>query len=101
MDLPAAEAAIARAKLAAAEAHAYDGDGKLIHPQLLDSYRKRAEATDRYAEDADNFMAGIRSHFDVMQIAIAAGRAELIRLHRDRQIEVEVLHNLERDLDFE
>lgn len=46
-------------------------------------------------------MADIRSHFDVMLKAIAAGRAELIRLHRQGQIEDEVLHDLERDLDLE
>jgi CPA1 family monovalent cation:H+ antiporter len=101
MDLAASEAAIARAKLAAAEQRAYAGDGKLIHPQLLESYRKRAEATSRYAKDADAFMAGIQSHFDVTLAVIAAGRAELIRLHRSGQIEDEVLHELERDLDFE
>jgi CPA1 family monovalent cation:H+ antiporter len=101
MDLAASEAAVARAKLAAAEIHAFAPDGTLIHPQLLESYRKRAEVTDRYAEDADAFMAGIQSHFDVVLTTIAAGRAELIRLHRDGQIEDEVLHEVERDLDFE
>ena len=101
MDLPASEAAVARAKAAEAEIRAYDSDGALIHPQLLDMYRKRSEATDRYAGDAENFMADIRSHFDVMLAAIAAGRAELIRLHRKGQIEDEVLHDLERDLDLE
>lgn len=101
MDLPASEAAVARAKAVEAEKRAYDSDGTLIHPQLLETYRKRADATDRYAGDADSFMAGIRSHFDVMLAAIAAGRAELIRLHRHGQIEDEVLHDLERDLDLE
>jgi len=33
--------------------------------------------------------------------AVAAGRKELIRLHRQGEIEDEVLHNLERDLDLE
>src|SRR3954471_23470300 len=33
MDLPLSEAAVARAKLAAAQANAYSADGKLIHPQ--------------------------------------------------------------------
>lgn len=101
MGLPASEAAVARAKVAAVEIHAYAPDGTLVHPQLLETYRKRAEATDRYADDAPAFMAGIRSHFDVMLAAIAAGRAELIRLHRQGQIEDEVLHDLERDLDLE
>jgi len=101
MDLAASEAAVARAKLAAAETHAHAPDGTLIHPQLLESYRKRAEVTDRYAEDAETFMAGIQSHFDVVLTTIAAGRAELIRLHHAGQIEDEVLHEVERDLDFE
>jgi len=46
-------------------------------------------------------MAGIRTHFDVVLIALAAGRAELIRIHRAGLIEDEVLHELERDLDIE
>lgn len=71
------------------------------HPRLLKKLRQRAEATARYADDADAFMADFRPHFDVLLTAIAAGRAELIRLHRDGQIEDEVLHDLERDLDLE
>jgi monovalent cation/hydrogen antiporter len=46
-------------------------------------------------------MADIQSHFDIMLVVIAAGRAELVRLHREGLIEDEVLHELERDLDFE
>ncbi|MEA3017207.1 MAG: monovalent cation/hydrogen antiporter [Sphingomonadales bacterium] len=101
MDLPASEAAVARAKLAAVESYAYDADGTLVHPQLLDTYRQRAAATDRYARDADGFMSDLSPHFDGILAAIAAGRAELVRLHRAGQIEDEVLHDLERDLDFE
>ena len=101
MSLPDAEAAVARAKLRAAEARAYDQECKLIHPQLLDLYQSRARATERYARDRDGFMAGIQSHFDVMLIAIAEGRSELIRLHREGKIEDEVLRDLERDLDLE
>ncbi|MEO7177420.1 MAG: Na+/H+ antiporter [Allosphingosinicella sp.] len=101
MDLPASEAAVARAKLAAAERHAFGPDGALLHPQLLETYRKRAEATDRYAGDSETFMADLRPHFDVMLKAIAAGRADLIRQHRQGLIEDETLHDLERDLDLE
>ncbi|GAA4015489.1 hypothetical protein GCM10022280_12800 [Sphingomonas swuensis] len=101
MSLAEAEAAIARAKLQAAEARAYDSDGQLIHPQLLDMYQSRARATERYAREPDGFMKGIQTHFEVMLAAIATGRAELIRLHREGQIEDEVLHDLERDLDLE
>lgn len=101
MDLAAAEAAIARAKRVEVEARAYDGDGTLRHPRLLDEYRKRDDATRRYANDTGAFMPGIRAHFDVILAAVAAGRTKLIHLHRQGLIEDEVLHDLERDLDLE
>ncbi len=96
-----AEAAIARAKRIEVEARAYDAEGKLIHPRLLEEYRKRDHVTERYAGDAGTYMPGIRAHFDMVLAAVAAGRKELIRLHREGEIEDEVLHNLERDLDLE
>lgn len=101
MTLAASEAAVAKAMSDCVEIHAYDADGKLIHPQLLERFRKRSEITTRYAADADSFMQGLRTHFDVTLIALAAGRAELIRIHRAGLIEDEVLHELERDLDVE
>lgn len=101
MTLAASEAAIAHARTKAVEAHAYAPDGTLIHPKLLEEYRKRLEIVQRYAADAESFMVGIRTHFDVVLIALAAGRAELIRIHRAGLIEDEVLHELERDLDIE
>jgi CPA1 family monovalent cation:H+ antiporter len=101
LDLPAAEAAIAHAKRTAVEERAYAPDGTLIHPRLLQEYRGRAEATERYAGEAEVFMPNIRAHFDVVLAAVAAGRTELVRLHREGRIEDEVLHDLERDLDLE
>lgn len=101
MSLAAAEAAIARAKRTEVEARAVDGEGVLRHPRLLEEYRKRDEATRRYADDTGKFMPGIRAHFDVILAAVAAGRSKLIHLHRKGLIEDEVLHDLERDLDLE
>lgn len=101
MNLAAAEAEIARAKRVEVEARAYDADGTLRHPQLLEEYRKRDEVTRRYAGDADSFMPGIRAHFGVILAAVSAGRTRLIHLHRQNLIEDEVLHDLERDLDLE
>jgi monovalent cation/hydrogen antiporter len=101
MALPAAEAAVARVKAEAARRVAFAGDGALVHPQLLDSYTRRADATERYAADAERVMVGLREHFDLILQVIAAGRAELLRLHRKGLIEDEVLHDLERDLDLE
>lgn len=101
MPLPEAEAAVARAKMAAAERVAHGPDGTLDHPQLLETYSTRAAATERYAADASAVMDGLRLHFDLILTVIAAGRAELLRLHRGGLIEDEVLHDLERDLDLE
>jgi monovalent cation/hydrogen antiporter len=101
MSMAQSEAAIAVARLTAVEAIAYAPDGSLIHPQLLEQSQKRVEIIQRYAADADTFMEVARPHFDVVLISLAAGRAELIRIHRAGLIEDEVLHELERDLDVE
>ncbi|HYI40439.1 MAG TPA: Na+/H+ antiporter [Allosphingosinicella sp.] len=101
IDMAGAEAAMAGAKAAAMEVHAYGPDGELLHPQLLEQYRHRAQAIQRYAGDAASFTPGIRAHFDAVLAAIAAARAELVRMHRQGLIEDEVLHDLERDLDLE
>lgn len=101
MALPAAEAAMARARFAVIERLAYDENGTLIHPMMLEEHRKRMNFMERYEADASTAMDGLRSHFDVLLQAIAAGRAELLRIHRAGMIEDEVLHELERDLDVE
>ncbi|HEY0595238.1 Na+/H+ antiporter [Sphingopyxis sp.] len=101
MSMPAAEAAMARARFAVIERLAYDENGTLIHPMMLEEHRKRMNFMERYEADASTAMDGLRSHFDVLLQAIAAGRAELLRIHRAGMIEDEVLHELERDLDVE
>ncbi|MDF2117676.1 Na+/H+ antiporter [Roseiarcaceae bacterium H3SJ34-1] len=101
MNMPATEGAMARARMARVEELAYAEDGTLIHPRLLEEYKRRMEFMERYEEDASATMEILRPHFDVLLASIAAGRAELIRIHRDGHIEDEVLHELERDLDVE
>ena len=101
MSMPQAEAAMSRARLAAVERLAYAPDGALLHPQILQDHQKRAGYMERYAAEPVAAMEILRPHFDVLLGAIAASRAELIRLHRDGSIEDEVLHELERDLDVE
>lgn len=101
LDMPATEASIARARNVAVEALAYDANGTLVHPILLEQSRKRARATEKYASDTERFMTNFRQHIEVVLASVAAGRAELLRVHRAGLIEDEVLHNLERDLDVE
>ena len=102
MDMAAAETAVTRARTAAVEILAYDAkDGTLVHPKLLAEQRRRLEFMERYARDATTTMDTLRPHFEVLLKSHAAGRQELIRLHRAGLIEDAVLHDLERDLDVE
>ena len=96
-----AEASMAQAQLQVVEARAYDGEGTLIHPLLLERYRRRASASKNYAGDEEQYKPALHAHFDLVLEAIAAGRTELLRLHRAGEIDDRTLHELERDLDIE
>jgi CPA1 family monovalent cation:H+ antiporter len=95
------EAAMANAQFLAVQKLAYDAEGTLIHHQLLDQYQRRAAMTADYAARTDHYKPVLHAHFDVILEAIAAGRKELIRLHRVGKVDDEILHELERDLDLE
>jgi Na+/H+ antiporter len=95
-----AEAAMAQAQAKLVEARAYAADGTVIHPQLLESYRRRATVSEEYANNEAQYQPRLQAHFDLVLEATAAGRAELLRLHRAGQIDDRVLHELEKDLDF-
>ncbi len=96
-----AEAAIGQVQYRLVEKLAYDGAGKLIHPQLLRTYKRRAAIRANYPGREAELAPDLKAHFDVVLAAIAAGRAELMRLHRAAEIDEETLHDLERDLDLE
>lgn len=89
------------AQLTLIEAHAHAPDGTLRHPRLLENYRLRARQTANYSGNEESFAHEIVAHFDLVIAAVAAGREELVRLHRAGDIDDETLHNLERDLDLE
>ncbi|KAB0679021.1 Na+/H+ antiporter [Aureimonas leprariae] len=101
LDLFAAEAAMLRAQFGAVEKHAYAPDGTLLHPRLLDTYRRRATISNEFSGSDEERNESIAAHFGMILAAVAAGRAELVRLHRANQIDDETLHDLERDLDLE
>ncbi|MDL2398792.1 Na+/H+ antiporter [Rhizobium mayense] len=96
-----AEAAMAKAQLATVQSRAYDSQGNLIHPQLLERYQRRAVMIVDYADRTDHYVPVLQAHFDVVLAAVATGRRELIRLHRAGDIDDETLDELERDLDLE
>ena len=101
LNMSQAEAAMAQAQFATVQGLAYDGEGKLIHPQLLAQYQRRATASVDYAARTEHYSPMLHAHFDVILEAVATGRRELIRLHRAGDIDDETLHELERDLDLE
>jgi CPA1 family monovalent cation:H+ antiporter len=96
-----AEAAMAKAQLRLVESRAYAADGTLVHPLLLDRYKRRADAVTNYAGNEAHYQPQLHAHFDLVLEAIAAGRTELLRLHRTGEIDDRTLHELERDLDIE
>jgi monovalent cation/hydrogen antiporter len=52
----------------------HDGEGTVIHPRLLEQYAYRKRTTATLKDEAD-FPADLRNaHYDVVLVAIAAGR---------------------------
>ncbi len=96
-----AEASMAQVQVKIIEARAYDDEGTLIHPRLLERYQRKATMSQKYAAEEEAHRPMLHAHFDLVLAAVAAGRAELIRLHRAGEIDDETLHELERDLDLE
>ena len=101
--LPEAEARarVVRAELAAIERHSMGDDGTHRHPRLVEQYGYRARAAARFSETAGTLVGEKRAHFEAVLAAVAAGREEVLRLHRAGEIHDSVLHALEGELDLE
>jgi CPA1 family monovalent cation:H+ antiporter len=96
-----AMARMALAQLAIVERLSRRSDGSQKHPRLLEQYGYRARATERYSREAEVLAGDRKEHFEVVLAAVAAGRAEILRLHRSGMIHDEVLRTLESDLDLQ
>jgi CPA1 family monovalent cation:H+ antiporter len=101
LNMSQAELAMAVAQFDIVQKHAYGPNGELIHPRLFDRYQRKATMMPDYIEKEEEFRPMLRAHYNLVLKAVAAGRAELIRLHRSGDIDEETLHELERDLDLE
>jgi CPA1 family monovalent cation:H+ antiporter len=87
---------------AAVEKLAAGPDGaEARHPRLLEQYSYRARAAARFAEAAGGLNEQRAAHFSIVLAAVKAGREEVVRLHRARDIHDEVLHSIEQQLDLE
>lgn len=96
-----AGARVAAAQLATVETMAWDADGQLRHPRLLEQYGFRARAAQNFSRDIVAFTDDRNAHIAVVLAAVAAGRAEVLRLHRSGQLHDEALHAVEHDLDLQ
>ena len=92
---------ISDAQLAAVRALAYDADGALVHPRLLEQYEYRVAVLQRVRATEGGMPGARAAHFDLMVAAVDAARAELIQLHRTGAIHDSVLRTLEGELDLE
>jgi Na+/H+ antiporter len=69
--------------------------------QLIEHYQRRLEITGKIGETGPKSNAARASHFEVALEAVAAGRRELIRLHRTGDIHDSILRAIESELDLE
>src|SRR6202041_2398947 len=89
----------ARAQMTAAQLAEVEkqsaGDGEAARPpRLLEQYNYRARAAARLSDAAGGLNDKRRDHFTVVLAAVAAGRAELLRLHRAESICDSAFHTL-------
>ncbi|WP_443750111.1 Na+/H+ antiporter [Asticcacaulis solisilvae] len=101
LSMSEAELAMALVQYEVVKKHAYGPDGELVHPRLLERFHLKATKMPDYVANEDEFRPLLVAHFELVLKTVAAGRAELIRLHRAGDIDEETLHELERDLDLE
>lgn len=94
-------ARVASAQLAAVEAQSLNADGSHRHPRLFEQYSYRVRAATRFSEEKDTLAPHRIDHYNAVLAANAAGRAELLRLHRSGEIHDDVLHVIEHELDLE
>jgi CPA1 family monovalent cation:H+ antiporter len=102
LDENAARAQVVSASLRALQTLTAE-DGQPRHPQLIEEYNRRVHITTRVRELAQGseFVGRRQEHFAAALAALAAGRAELVNLHRSGEIHDSVLHSVEMELDLE
>ncbi len=79
---------------------AYDEQGHIIHPRLLEHYAYKADLSEKQRDNnqVDNSLEV--PHYDVILSAIASGRRTLLKLHREGKLHDDLLNDVERHLDL-
>ena len=101
LDLNGARLAVHHAGLASLETMLSDDTGEPLHPQLIGMYRTRIRGFERLREGGEERLGVHTDHFAAALAALASGRAELIRLHRQGMMHDTVLRLVESELDLD
>lgn len=92
---------VANAQYKAIQTLSRNPDGTERHPRLLEQYLHRSQVAAHYEQDRELHHSIKLEHFDALLAAIAAGRAEVLKMHKAGEIHDEVLRQLERELDLQ
>ena len=76
-------------------------DGTHAHPELLEDYRRRIKATQRFRDDDETIGEESHAHFKAALLATQESRSELLRLLHTGEIHESVAHEIEAELDLE
>lgn len=76
-------------------------DGTVKHPRLLEQFRHRAQVAAQYEQDRAKHHVIKLDHFETVLAAIAAGRSEILKMHKAGEIHDDVLRQLARELDLQ
>jgi len=76
-------------------------DGTERHPRLIEQYTHRATISRKFSASEEELRPHRDAHFTTILSAISAGRSEVIRMHRQQEIDDHILRTLERQLDLE
>ena len=92
---------MAEAQLRAVEARSRQPDGNERHPRLVEQFGHRARVAGAYTTDRAAHYPQKLEHYEIVLDAIAAGRFEILRMHRAGQIHDRILRDLEHELDLQ
>jgi CPA1 family monovalent cation:H+ antiporter len=98
---PQAWTRLMNAQFAAIEPLVHNEAGEVIHPRLLEQFTYRKQIASSLGDREDFPRDLLVAHFDVVLAGVAAGRKELLRLHRSGAIPDRLLHEMEHDLDLQ
>src|SRR5262249_4036690 len=92
---------VSHASVAYLESLPTDGPLAAQHESVLAMHRRRLQVTEHIGESGETSLDQRRIYFGIALAALAAGRAELLEMHRSGNLHDSILRPLEAELDLE